>query len=85
MAHFYKKQFNRYTSQNITWNIMIMVHGLSKRYRLVLVKVYNEYFAPVYLLPVWPGLAIYWTLGNILKPLITIEFAQISDILKQFL
>ena len=37
------------------------------------------------LLTVWPDWAIYWTLGKFLKPLATINFAQISHILRQFL
>ena len=34
---------------------------------------------------VWPDWAIYWTLDKFLKPLATINFAQISHILRQFL
>jgi len=35
-------------------------------------------------LPVGPDWAIYWILGNFLKLLATINFAQISRILMQF-
>ena len=32
---------------------------------------------------VWPDLAIYWTLGNFLKPLATINFPKSPNILRQ--
>ena len=34
--------------------------------------------------PVWPDLAIYWTLGNFLKPLVTINFPKSSTFLSNF-
>ena len=37
------------------------------------------------LLAVWPDWAMYWTLGNFLKPLATINLPKISHILRQFL
>ena len=36
-------------------------------------------------LPVWPDLAIFWTLGNFLKPLATINLPKSPSILRQFL
>ena len=38
-----------------------------------------------YYVPVWPDWTIYWTLGNFLKPLVTINLPKISHILGQFL
>ena len=35
--------------------------------------------------PVWPGWAIYWTLGNFLKPLATNNLPKSPHILRQFL
>ena len=33
---------------------------------------------------VWPDLAIFWTLGNFLKPLATINLPKSPNILRQF-
>ena len=35
--------------------------------------------------PVWPDLAIFWTLGNFLKPLAAINLLKSPNILRQFL
>ena len=50
----------------------------------VVVKEWDETVAVAQLeesLPVWPDLAIYWTLGNFLKPLATINLPKSSTFL----
>ena len=48
-------------------------------YRVLLVSLHP------YLQAVWPDWAIYWTLGNFLKPLATINLPKYPHILRQFL
>ena len=48
-------------------------------------KTVNDVEAFWALHPVWPDLAIFWTLGNLLKPLATINLPKSPNLLRQFL